>query len=865
MEVKTIELAGIVRNLPDNRVADGTMQEIINLRPEDGAWRPVGPKESVPMTAADIRYIHTVNESYKVYWGTPGGNLYYWVYENGAIQATVNTGYNLTGKSIMFAQLHKTVILSNNTDKTMITFVFDTTTERYGVFDGGFPELPIMVATLGSPVSGYPFPGTITKTGQDDSEEALATALSVIEQNNKHTFTGPVALRFAWELVDGTIVKHSAPMYLTTSYFQLASSTSFNWIGKYIQLTTTTSSPDLIAISQKWKGIIKNLNVYVTRPQTPTEGVIDILPVFKDLALANESSFYLVKSIPIDQEPFLVLDYLLDDYREIETFPTMPTDNFTHHTIHGASLFPYNERIFLGDITTRLYNNFSPADFLEPIAGGVTGSDYIVSFEIDLLTSDGMKTMVYAWDSINYYKSSGEPDVHAFQIKRFFSYPDARATTLRIIVDPVVSGAPTLVATLKLTPHSIMNFAWYNEQSLVGTEMLYGYYKFVGPLSSYPEASFSTIYSTYRDTNRVQLTEQSNPFAFPAINSYRIGNGNIIGMATNAVALSQGQFGQFPVYCFTGDGIWAMTIGSGDPLIQSIVPVSREVCNNARSITQIDGGVLYTTAKGLYILSGANPIELSEPAEGAYLSRLTGTVNYEAIANNPNLYQVKAYLCNTDFLSYLASADIGYDHVRKEIIVTNPAKSYSWVYSLRAKAWFKISQSFERFVTDFPNTYGYKTETVEGTTPFLASSSDISASDDTVLASAEYIEGAVYNYLHDITVEDFSELVPVHMETRPIKISARKFKKIHRMLIDGIVNDSLTNPFSVNLFGSPDNKDWYLMNNGNAFASKSRLLIGRCSFSSYYFILIFGGKVDEEAYFTHLEVEFEEKYGNRLR
>ena len=836
------------------------MQEIINLRPEDGAWRPVGPKESVPMTAADIRYIHTVNEEYKVYLGTPGGSLYYWVYENGIIKATVNTGITLTGKQVSFAQLHKTVMMSNKTDKTMIIFIFDIDTEAYRVFDEGFPELPIMQVSLATPVIGYPFSATITKTGLSDSEGALASVLSVIEQTSKHTFTGPVALRFAWELVDGSIVKHSAPIFLETSYFELDTSSSIKWTGKYIQLTTSTPTPDLVDIVEQWKGIIRNLNVYITRMQTPTEGITDILPLYKDLAIAKESEYYLVKSIPIDRS-FPILEYLLDDYREIETFPTMPTDNFSHHTIHADSLFPYNERIFMGDITTRMYSAFSPAAFLEPLALGITGPNYVVCFEIDILTSDGLKTMVYQWESINYYLGS-EP---AFQIKRYFAYPDARATTLRIIVDLVVSGTPKLIATLRLTPHEILNFAWYNEPSSVSGAMKYGVFQYSGPLASYPEATFSTIVNTYRDRNRVQLTEQSNPFYYPAINSYRIGNGNVVGMATNAVALSQGQFGEYPVYCFTSDGIWAMTIGTGDPLIQSIVPVSREVCNNLRSITQIDGGVVFTTEKGLYIITGSTPIEISDLAEGNHLSRLTGTVNYEAIANNPNLYQVKSYLCNTNFLSYLSGADIGYDHIHKELVVSNPAKTYSWVYSLRSKMWFKISQSWERFVHDFPRTYGYRTETLEGTTPFYASSTEISASDDTILASAEYIEGAVYNYLFDITQEDFADLVPVHMESRPIKISARRFKKIHRLLVGGVVNDSLSNPFSVNLFGSADDRDWFLMNASHAFAAKNRLLIGRTTFSCMYFILVIGGKVDEDAYFTHLEIEFEERYGNKLR
>jgi len=862
MDLKTIELAGIVRNLPDNRVADGTMQEIINLRPENGAWRPVGPKESYPMATSDVRFIHTINESFKVYLGTPGGSLWYWVYENGIIQVSVNTGIVLTGKQITFAQLHKTLMLSNITDKLMYTLVFDITSERYKVFDSGLPELPNYSIILQDPVVGYPFPGTASKDSLSDSSEALAWALAISEAMAKHTFTGPVVLRFAWELMDGSIVKQSHPIYTTSSYFTLPSATALQWNGKYILISSTTLLTEINPLIEKWKGVIRSLNIYAMRPITPTEGVTDILPLYNDPPIAENSNYHLLKSIPLDQIG-LVFEPLLGDWREIETLPALPTDNFSHHTIHACSLFAYNERIFMGDVTTRLYSAFSPAVFLEAISGGITGPDYTVTMEVDLATSDGLKTISYS-STMNLYKSSVEPDVIAFRIRRYLSYPDARATVIRALVTPNGSTTAKLAGTLKLTPQDILNFAWYNEIS-GSYPAIFGAWEMTTAMASLPDAIPASQVTSYPDTNRIQLTEQSNPFYFPAINSYRCGNGKVIGMATNAVALSQGQFGQFPVYVFTTDGIWALTIGSGDPLIQSIVPVSREVCNNARSITQIDGGVAFTTDKGLYILSGASPVEISDLAEGRHLSRLTGTVNYEAIANNPNLYQVKAYLCTMSLLSYLQGAALGYDHIHKEIIASNPSKNYSWVFSIRSKMWYKISESWERFVHDFPRVYGYQSISTAGTTPFLASSTDIGASDDTVLASAEFIEGTITYQLCDISLEDFTALVPVHMETRPLKISANKYKKIIRLLIGGRVSDSIINPFSVNLFGSPDDKSWYLMNNGHAFGNKNRLLIGRSLFSCQYFILVFGGMVDEDAYFTHFEIEFEERFGGKLR
>ena len=119
----------------------------------------------------------------------------------------------------------------------------------------------------------------------------------------------------------------------------------------------------------------------------------------------------------------------------------------------------------------------------------------------------------------------------------------------------------------------------------------------------------------------------NNPFYHPAINSYRIGSGKILGMSTNVTALSQGQFGQFPIFCFTTDGIWTMNIGSGETLINTITPLSRHVCNNPESITPIDGGTAFTTTKGLFIISGTEVIEISDLAEGKHNSRITGTLN----------------------------------------------------------------------------------------------------------------------------------------------------------------------------------------------------------------------------------------------
>ena len=83
-------------------------------------------------------------------------------------------------------------------------------------------------------------------------------------------------------------------------------------------------------------------------------------------------------------------------------------------------------------------------------------------------------------------------------------------------------------------------------------------------------------------------------------------------------------------------------------------------------------------------------------------------------------------------------------YINKEIIISNTTYKYSRVFSLIYKIWLKISYAFNNFVPDFPVYYSYHTE------------------DTTYFQS-------------NINEEDFSQLVPVHIETRPLKLSANAF------------------------------------------------------------------------------------------
>lgn len=68
---------------------------------------------------------------------------------------------------------------------------------------------------------------------------------------------------------------------------------------------------------------------------------------------------------------------------------------------------------------------------------------------------------------------------------------------------------------------------------------------------------------TYTQPNILRVSELENPFVFPSEQTYTISNGEITGIATITAALSEGQFGEFPLYVFTEEGIWALQNGNG--------------------------------------------------------------------------------------------------------------------------------------------------------------------------------------------------------------------------------------------------------------------------------------------------------------
>lgn len=168
----------------------------------------------------------------------------------------------------------------------------------------------------------------------------------------------------------------------------------------------------------------------------------------------------------------------------------------------------------------------------------------------------------------------------------YIFYPNPNA--YKIVVEYYQGTGEYIFQELKLEKHAGLNGAYFFD-NFKSADI---------PYTSEPIVSTDCIVSA---SNKLYTSEVGNPFFFPLEGINTIGVGKVLGMASTTPALSQGQFGQFPLLVFATDGIWAMEV-SPNGLYSVKQPISRDICSNPKSITQIDGAVIFISDKGAMII-----------------------------------------------------------------------------------------------------------------------------------------------------------------------------------------------------------------------------------------------------------------------
>lgn len=411
--------------------------------------------------------------------------------------------------------------------------------------------------------------------------------------------------------------------------------------------------------------------------------------------ITDNHLFYILKSINVSdlKTERTIIPVNKEYLQSLVTREVMTDDYDSHDLLIPKYSYNYNSRFNIANLKKRLFSGFSASSMFPYTDGNVhnwkDASPTMLDSKVSVLVyffikQDGRDIVVRGS-----YGSFGldTPFLWLF-------YPNTNAYKAVLVINNYLSDYYEVM----LEPHPTLNGAYYfgGWDGLNVSE---------NKIASSPSAS--TVDGRTIDVpNKIYTSEVNNPFYFPVLGINTIGTGTILGICSAAKALSQGQFGQFPLYAFSTDGVWALEV-SDTGTYSAKQPITRDVCINPDSITQIDSAVLFATDRGIMLISGSEAVCLSDSINSRDLfaisdlpkaDKLVSLFNERAGEDEQITLENSSLLPFRDFLT---ACKMIYDYTNQRIIVYNPSVSYAYVYSLKSKLWGMIHSN----ITDNVNLY----------------------------------------------------------------------------------------------------------------------------------------------------------------
>lgn len=391
-----------------------------------------------------------------------------------------------------------------------------------------------------------------------------------------------------------------------------------------------------------------------------------------------------------------------DSVNEKETLQTkdrLYNDDMKHYLNMSKKLTSYNNQVILVQPSQLIdydYDRLNAYDLAYniPYKDSKVTSLYEVTYLLRTHTED--KVIKKSFTYLQNYKTT--ESIYAFQV-----FPDSRAFKMLVKVTIVTEKTDDRTGQLISTTETK-----YGEFDMFAHPYLDCAYYYGGmgrKLVSLCDKTSIADYAVNRMDdleNKLFISELNDPFSFPLSHRYTY-QSKVVGVAVASTALSQGQFGQFPLYVFTEDGIWAMETAADGSFVTS-KPLSREVCINPDSITSIDNAVVFVTSKGVMMIQGSQVMNISAYMNGRHyvpnesakslISKQSGYSEYESAISD-----------ETPFTEFMRDAKVAYDYNGQRLIFISPEnRGFQYVYKIDTQTWHKMA--FEGFDLKSPiNAY----------------------------------------------------------------------------------------------------------------------------------------------------------------
>ena len=572
---------------------------------------------------------------------------------------------------------------------------------------------------------------------------------------------------------------------------------------------------------QQYDDIVQGVDVFLTNGESfyqldksyPLASQDDIEWLFLD-DMGARDVHDTIGNIPFYHSIFIPLSEF--GYPQVVKRPTQTEENISLADLNrisfgGTTAITYNNRLHIAGIRKNIDSSLVRQPY------GYKNEEYLTAI-YEIPTNNGtyyLNGYIGNWQDIIAVPISDVKEIVVYE-KRTSGYRKKRFT----LYSPSNFGLSFFVKTLTGGIDDIMGGDWHDI-----TESDWNAIK--QKADSFAVSNSDDSYQP----SLIRVSEADNPLVFPAKNSVQVGSSIVSAMAANTRPISEGQFGDAPLYAFTDEGVWVLMLGEEGTYIAR-QPANRDICSNPKGILQIDDAVLFPTERGIMMQRGRESECITDVLDGFPFDF---TLIYSH--SKENLYYPISILELQDFedgevayvrfRKYMKNANMIYDYYDSRIIVFNPKYSYAYVYSLKSNLWGTMVNVFAKRVNSYPESYAINNA------------------------------GKIVN----VYVEEPSDNIPFFFCTRPLTLGqGDSHKTIFTCLIRGYWTCESNESNGQILFGSNDMKHWFYI--GSSTDNNLRNLVG----SPYrYFRVAVIGKMNADESISSISTAFQPRWQNKLR
>lgn len=435
----------------------------------------------------------------------------------------------------------------------------------------------------------------------------------------------------------------------------------------------------------------------VTLPTFSQEKVIE--------NVENASTFYIIKEIKINDlvaaETYENIGIERGTLSGLLGRTRLTDETLSLRTYASKAMMAYNNRLLIGNITERLYAGYGVDK-----QAGVWRKDADESSAQSHVTRYGAVVEI-AHNNVTYKAYRTMETVYNTEAPQlfWFFYPSSKAKSVTLYrhrsgnysfgnnVDDLYK------VQLPLKEHPYLDGAYFfgnfNEIEFTtkcDTANLTEEEDIIMGNEDAPISSIETL-------NKILLSKVDSPMTFEATSAENISNGSIIEFSTNTQALSQGQFGEHPIMCFTDSGIWVIP-ETAEGKLGYVKPCNRDVILNGTKPLQTDSAVIYATNEGVKIFDGGAPRLVSAYIDGMREDFTSNLSNLATAWNSLIKYDSKL------FYELLPSCKMVYDAANALVhLYANGLTDAHYILSLTTGEWSMMQGGMpDSIVMGYPYT-----------------------------------------------------------------------------------------------------------------------------------------------------------------